>query len=66
MIWFNPHDPKDLAARLSHLDAEYSRFKEQAVAQVGQMRQRTWREVADEYWAVMMRVASDVGGVGGD
>ena len=57
VLWFNPHDPMDLAVKLRDLQENYETYKAKAVAQAPLLR-RTWKNVADEYWAVMEAIGS--------
>jgi glycosyltransferase involved in cell wall biosynthesis len=52
ILWFDPHDPDSLSARLRELQDNYSAFKRKAVEQVAQIRRRTWAEVAEEHLRV--------------
>jgi glycosyltransferase involved in cell wall biosynthesis len=57
VLWFQPRDPGDLAARLAELEANFTFFKERAVAQVSGMYRRTWHDVADDYAAAFAAAA---------
>jgi glycosyltransferase involved in cell wall biosynthesis len=50
VLWFDPADPDDLALRLRELEADYARYKRRAVEQIADLRRRSWRDVADDYW----------------
>jgi len=56
VLWFNPNDAMDLAVKLRDLQERYEMYKARAVAQAPQLR-RSWKNVADEYWAVMEAIA---------
>ncbi|MFY3742680.1 glycosyltransferase [Anaeromyxobacter sp. Red801] len=49
VLWFNPRDPADLAARLAELEAGYPEYRRRAEAQAKTLRLRTWDDVAAEY-----------------
>jgi glycosyltransferase involved in cell wall biosynthesis len=53
VLWFDPRDPADLAARLAELESEYPRHRALALSQVGSLNRRDWRDVAAEYLAFM-------------
>jgi glycosyltransferase involved in cell wall biosynthesis len=53
VLWFDPKDPADLAARLGELESDYAGHKSLAVSQVRSLNRREWRDVATEYLAFM-------------
>jgi glycosyltransferase involved in cell wall biosynthesis len=57
VLWFDPRDPRDLAARLTDLETNYAAIKARSVAQVGALQHRTWDHVASEYWPMLTAAA---------
>ena len=53
VLWFDPHDPQDLARRLRELEGEYGAHRRVAEEQVDMLRVQTWEEVAASYESVM-------------
>ncbi len=53
VLWFDPHDPEDLAAKLRDLYERYDVYKARALTQVMQMRVRSWKDVAADYWSLV-------------
>jgi glycosyltransferase involved in cell wall biosynthesis len=49
---FDPTDPSALAATLGKLEQDYARYKSNALQQVDQLQQRSWGDVAMDYWAL--------------
>jgi len=62
VLWFNPHNHEDLARRLKDLEDNYEQYKNIAVQQVGTLNPRTWRDVADDYWKIMLSTSLKTGG----
>jgi hypothetical protein len=62
VLWFNPHNHEDLARRLKDLEDNYEQYKNIAVQQVGSLNPRTWRDVAEDYWRIMLSRDSETGG----
>lgn len=58
VLWFDPRSPSDLALKLQELERNYPAYKARAVAQVGRLHHRTWRDVAREY-AMVLGLAPD-------
>jgi glycosyltransferase involved in cell wall biosynthesis len=58
VLWIDPRDPAQLAARLHELDADYARYKALAREQISRLQHRSWGEVAEEYRAVFETVAA--------
>jgi glycosyltransferase involved in cell wall biosynthesis len=61
VLWFDPRDPRDLAKKLGQLEERHDYYKERATRYAGEMRHRSWRDVAEEYWGVFMSVAEREG-----
>ena len=61
VLWFNPHNPQELAARLGELERNYDELKARAVAQVGSLTMHTWDDVAEQYWHTFESVAARLG-----
>lgn len=53
VLWFDPHDPADLAAKLEELHRNYPKYKQRAAAQIAQFRRRSWTDVAEAYWRIL-------------
>ena len=49
VLWFDPHDPAQLAARLHELELGYAQIKARAVEQAKHLRHRTWQDIAADY-----------------
>ena len=62
VLWFDPHNHEDLARRLKDLEDNYEQYKNIAVQQVGSLNPRTWRDVADDYWKIMLSTSLKTGG----
>jgi glycosyltransferase involved in cell wall biosynthesis len=62
VIWFDPHNHEDLAKRLKDLEDNYEHYKNLAVRQVSSLNPLTWRDVAEDYWRIMLSTASQAGG----
>jgi glycosyltransferase involved in cell wall biosynthesis len=62
VLWFDPHNHEDLARRLKDLEENYEHYKNIAVQQVSSLNPRTWRDVAEDYWRIMLSSASQAGG----
>jgi glycosyltransferase involved in cell wall biosynthesis len=62
VLWFNPHNHEDLARRLKDLEDNYEQYKNIAVQQVDTLNPRTWRDVAEDYWRIMLSRDSETGG----
>jgi len=59
VLWFDPHDPRDLASRLHDLEENYEHYKAQAVEQVNGLHVNSWKDVAASYWRIMTTIAID-------
>jgi len=57
VLWFDPHDPNDLAKKLNDLEVNYEEYKTRAVGQVNALCHRSWKDVVDDYWSVFISVA---------
>lgn len=53
VLWFDPHDPADLAAKLVQLRRNYAFYKQRAQEQVARISPRSWRDVAADYWRII-------------
>jgi glycosyltransferase involved in cell wall biosynthesis len=53
VLWFNPHDPADLARKLGELDENYAYYRELAKVQATTLRFPTWNQSAQAYWEIM-------------
>lgn len=53
VLWFHPDRPEELADRLAELEQDYDRFKARAVTQRASLRQRSWKDVANDYWGLL-------------
>lgn len=53
VLWFNPHDPADLARKLGELDGNYEHYRKVAKVQATTLRFPTWNESAQAYWEIM-------------
>jgi glycosyltransferase involved in cell wall biosynthesis len=53
LIWFDARSPSDIAAKLSLLESGYEEHRRLARAQVSQLLQRSWDDVAREYANIM-------------
>jgi len=62
VLWFNPHNHEDLAMRLKDLEENYEQYKNIAVRQVSSLNPRTWRDVAEDYWRIMLSTNLKTGG----
>jgi glycosyltransferase involved in cell wall biosynthesis len=62
VLWFDPYNHEDLARRLKELEENYEHYKDIAVRQVSGLNPRTWRDVAEDYWRIMLSTASESGG----
>lgn len=62
VLFFDPCDPRTLAARLDELERNYDGIKRRATSQVRQLSSRSWYDAAAEYWELMASVASQSGG----
>ena len=62
VLWFDPHHHEDLARRLKELEQNYEQYKDIAVQQVSRLNPLTWRDVAEDYWRIMLSTASQAGG----
>ncbi|ABC82827.1 glycosyl transferase, group 1 [Anaeromyxobacter dehalogenans 2CP-C] len=49
VLWFDPRDPADLAAKLAELEARYPEYRGRAERQAKTLRLRTWDDVAAGY-----------------
>jgi glycosyltransferase involved in cell wall biosynthesis len=58
VLWFDPRDPAQLAARLAELEADYPALRDRARAQAATLRPRSWDHVADEYWTLFQAQAA--------
>jgi glycosyltransferase involved in cell wall biosynthesis len=58
VLWFDPRNPSALADRLSELERDYPAHKARAVEQIAELRRRSWDDVAEEYWRIMMSAAA--------
>jgi glycosyltransferase involved in cell wall biosynthesis len=61
VMWFNPHDPLDLAEKLNELEGDYQNHKERAKMYAGELNHRSWEDVASEYWSIFVSVAKGAG-----
>ncbi len=50
VLWFNPFDSMDLAAKLTEFENNHQRYKAQAIEQSVTLPCRSWEAVLDEYW----------------
>lgn len=72
VLWFDPHDPHDLADKLHELEARYDWYKAEAIRQVPELRNRSWAAIADDYWSIftnnlaVMEVRGQQGGIPND
>lgn len=55
VLWFNPEQPEELAARLKELAEKYDCYKELAVNQSHKLQHRTWAQVASDYWNIIVQ-----------
>ncbi len=62
VLWFDPHNHEDLARQLKDLEDNFEQYKNIAVQQVGSLNPRTWRDVADDYWKIMLSTSLKTGG----
>lgn len=53
VLWFDPHQPADLAEKLSCLSESYDVYKRRAKAQAATMTVRSWTDVARDYMRVI-------------
>ncbi|GAO03158.1 glycosyltransferase [Anaeromyxobacter sp. PSR-1] len=53
ILWFDPRDPADLAAKLAELEAGYAEYRLRAERQARSLRLRTWADVAGDYARLM-------------
>lgn len=58
VLWLDPRDPMDLVRALQELEENYERYKARAINQVGELKRRSWRDVACEYWDLIASLAS--------
>ncbi|MGH7780950.1 MAG: glycosyltransferase [Candidatus Binataceae bacterium] len=57
VLWFDPHDASDLAAKLIELKSNYGFYKQRAVNQIANLKLRSWNDVAADYWQVIDEAA---------
>jgi glycosyltransferase involved in cell wall biosynthesis len=62
VLFFDPCDPRTLAARLDELERNYDGIKAKARLQVRRLSSRSWYDVATEYWELMASVACQSAG----
>jgi glycosyltransferase involved in cell wall biosynthesis len=61
VLWFDPHDPLDLAEKLNELEGDYQNHKVRATRYAGELNHRSWEDVASEYWSIFVSVAKGAG-----
>jgi glycosyltransferase involved in cell wall biosynthesis len=54
VVWFDPYDSMDLVRALKELETNYRGYKVRALEQVNQLHDRTWNDVASDYWDLML------------
>lgn len=53
VLWFDPHDPADIARALCRLRDNYAEFSRRAREQAAAAHRRTWLDVAGMYWSLI-------------
>lgn len=58
VLWFDPRNPDELAARLAELEGSYADRRALAAAQIHTLRRRAWSDVAAEYRSIFSAAGS--------
>jgi glycosyltransferase involved in cell wall biosynthesis len=57
VIWFDPYDPGNLVDKLKYLDANYGSIKQEVQDLIPRLKQRSWKNVAEDYYQIFMSIA---------